>query len=91
MIPVNLHECEAYERSGLRPDGYAALIRRRAASVSDGVVYLADDVYTAIKAETQSRGYAARPAQPIPADFDPQREARRMKQGGCCGQASEPK
>lgn len=28
------------------------------------------------------------PPQTMPDDFDPQTEARRMKQGGCCGQAS---
>lgn len=26
---------------------------------------------------------------PMPEGHDPEREARRMKQGGCCGQASE--
>ena len=26
---------------------------------------------------------------PIPEDFDPQHEARRAKQGGCCGKPSE--
>lgn len=25
----------------------------------------------------------------MPDDFDPEQESRRMKQGGCCGQASE--
>lgn len=29
------------------------------------------------------------PPQRMTDDFDPQTEARRMKQGGCCGQASE--
>lgn len=30
-----------------------------------------------------------RPAQPIPADFDPEQERRRTQQGGCCGQPSD--
>jgi len=29
------------------------------------------------------------PPQRMPEGFDPAQEARRMKQGGCCGQASE--
>jgi hypothetical protein len=29
-----------------------------------------------------------RPPEPIPDDFDPEAERRRMKQGGCCGGAS---
>jgi hypothetical protein len=29
------------------------------------------------------------PVQKMPADFDPETESRRMKQGGCCGQSTE--
>jgi hypothetical protein len=32
--------------------------------------------------------FAARPAYPIPDDFDPERERLRMQQGGCCGSPS---
>lgn len=86
-MKVSQKECELYERDGLRPRGYVAELLRVADSASGGVINLSDDTYAAIRAKYA--GMPKRPPQTIPADFDPAREARRMKHGGCCGQASD--
>lgn len=33
--------------------------------------------------------FVSLPPQPIPDDFDPEQERRRMQQGGCCGSPSK--
>ena len=81
-MKYSVAKIEAMEASGGRPPGYADACLAAAYKADGRWLWLDADAYRKL-----ANRY--RP-QPIPADFDPAQEARRMRQGGCCGQASEP-
>lgn len=45
---------------------------------------------TKVEPEIWPEVQAMRPPMPIPEDFDPEAEKRRMEQGGCCGGSTRP-
>ena len=42
-----------------------------------------------LAADHPDGAFADKPSEPIPDSFNPERERRRLRQGGCCGPPSE--
>ncbi|MEO0966424.1 MAG: hypothetical protein AAFY08_15065 [Planctomycetota bacterium] len=90
MIPVNLNESAAVAPN--RPRGFMDEMRRRAARIEGDIAYYEPKVYGELRdkyAECRQHDPPARPPLPIPANLDPQHEAARARQGGCCGAPTE--
>lgn len=65
-----------------RPPGYMEDVLARATNITDTHYELSDEAFGELRIK-----YRPKPL-PIPDDFDPEQERRRMQQGGCCGRPS---